>query len=182
MTGWHQVGPFVVYPLEITKGVRPSSRLAKLRTPDGPVTLPIRVWEKINFTERCWLWTGADSGDDDPWGKVWDGQRVVPAHRWIYEEAYDVRLPPEIEPDHLCKVRLCVRPSHLDPITKRENVMRSNAPGPLAVRTNHCKRGHEFTPENTRIRRSDGGRECRSCARMRNRAAKERARARKAAA
>lgn len=31
----------------------------------------------------------------------------------------------------------------------------------------HCKRRHKFTPENTRIRKCDGGRECRECDRLR---------------
>lgn len=40
-----------------------------------------------------------------------------------------------------------------------------NGFGPRTLRT-HCKRGHEFTEENT-IRASDGGRRCRACRNMR---------------
>lgn len=127
------------------------------------LTLPRRVWDKITVTEGCWTWTGAGSGGSDPYGVTWDGERRVKAHRLTYEAAYGP-IGEGLVLDHLCRTHLCVNPTHLEPVTNAENVMRGNAPGPLATRTNRCKRGHEYTPENTK-NRSDGYRECRTCMR-----------------
>lgn len=145
--------------------------------------IPPRVADKIDIVTDwdCWRWTGATTGGALPYGVTWDGRRRVKAHRFMYEAANDV-LPPGMVPDHLCKNTLCVRPSHLEAVTVAENIRRGDAPGPLAVRTNRCKRGHEFTPENTRIRKNDGGRTCLACERMHHRASKERARQRRQAA
>lgn len=137
------------------------SALAVLDTGSERLVLPLRFIEKVEFTEACWLWTGANSGGISPYGVTWDGDRRVKAHRFAYE-ATGASIPARLTIDHLCKQTLCVRPSHLEAVTKAENVMRSDAPGPLAVRSNHCKRGHEFTPENTK-QRGPRHRECRSC-------------------
>jgi len=51
-----------------------------------------------------------------------------------------------------------------------------NGRNPFAMKT-HCKRGHEFTPENTRV--ANGARHCRECARLRQRSAPPRVRDRR---
>jgi hypothetical protein len=67
--------------------------------------------------------------------------------------------------DHLCRVRHCVNPEHLEPVTPGENTRRSPIHISVirAART-HCKQGHEFTPENT-YRHGPGlrWRSCRAC-------------------
>jgi hypothetical protein len=175
--------PFPLVLLEGEEKVMRKSRPARLTTGREELTMPIRFFEKIEFRpepDGCWIWTGADSGGDRPYGISWDGERRVKAHRWAFLAAGG-ELPAGYEPDHTCRTPLCVRPSHMEAVTQLENIMRSDAPGPLAVRTNRCKRGHEFTPENTR-RRGDGGRECRACQRMHRRAYKARVHARGVAA
>jgi hypothetical protein len=137
------------------------SRLVSVMDGNAAVSMPIRFWTKVKFTGTCWIWIGANSGGKNLYGVSWDGQRRVKAHRWAYVEAFGA-LGEGIEADHLCRVPLCVRPSHMEAVTKAENVRRSSAPGPLAVRTNQCKRGHEYTPENT-IQRGPKHRECRAC-------------------
>lgn len=146
-------------------------------TPDTRVvhgvtlTLPLRVWDKITITEDCWIWTGANTGEVDPYGVTWDGERRVKAHRFTYEALHGP-IAPGLVADHLCRTRLCVKPPHIEPVTNAENILRGNAPGPTAVRTNACKRGHAFTPENTKLR--PDGRECRTCAAVSTRASKAR--------
>ena len=120
-----------------------------------------RFWQKVNKTSTCWLWVGAkDSygyGHFRPGGR----QATKKAHRWAYETLIGP-IPPGLELDHLCRVRACVNPTHLEAVTQRENLLRS----PLVVTTrNHratyCKRGHEFSEVNTYITKQ--GRRCRIC-------------------
>lgn len=108
----------------------------------------------------CWIWqhTVTTSG----YGRYKHEQ----AHRVLYEK-YVEPIPEGLELDHLCVVPLCVNVDHLEPVTHAENVRRSTAPGAVAVRTNKCSRGHEYTPENTWVRPDGGGRVCRACGRER---------------
>jgi hypothetical protein len=112
----------------------------------------------------CWLWTGYTT---QGYGRVYFGSRMSVmrsemAHRVIYEHVVGP-IPPGITLDHLCRVRSCVNPAHLEPVTNVENVMRGNGIGALNARKTRCKRGHEFTPENTRVR--PGKRDCIACER-----------------
>ena len=72
----------------------------------------------------CWLWTGALS--DRGYGAFRIGGRsgkTVRAHRWAFEDA-NGPIPEGLEPDHLCRVRACVRPDHQEAVTHRENLRR----------------------------------------------------------
>lgn len=144
---------------------------------EGGEKLPARFWAKVDFARSadCWIWTAANSGGDRPYGVIWDGKRRAKAHRWSWETA-NGPIPAGLEVDHLCRTPLCVRPSHMEVVTKTENVRRSNAPGARAVRENRCKRDHEYTPENT-ITRGPKHRECRACHRLTTAASKRRLRA-----
>lgn len=87
-----------------------------------------RFWAMVQKTETCWLWLGATNPDG--YGRFLIGsrtdgtRRLVQAHRWVYEQEYGP-IPPGLEPDHLCDVRNCVRPSHLEAKTHRSNVRRA---------------------------------------------------------
>ena len=83
-------------------------------------------------------------------------------HRWAYE-ALVAPIPDGLTIDHLCRVRHCVNPAHLEVVTLAENIRR--APHYNSRKT-HCKRGHEFTPTNAMVYvRKDGRtqRQCRQC-------------------
>jgi hypothetical protein len=76
-----------------------------------------------------------------------------------------------MEVDHLCRVRHCVNPEHLEWVTHSENIRRAepwlfgqNQGAHLRART-HCKNGHEFTEENTRhlIEAGHTRRRCLTC-------------------
>jgi len=64
---------------------------------------------------------------------------MVKAHRWAYETCVG-SINDGLQIDHLCRVRECVNPDHLQPVTHAENMRRA--------RRTHCRRGHELTPEN----------------------------------
>lgn len=104
----------------------------------------------------CWLWLGSLSWYGYGW--IWDGKRNTHAHRVSYE-LYRGQIPGGLHLDHLCRVRCCVNPAHLEAVTSAENTSR----GLLGGRS-HCKRGHEFTEANS-IRRPSrpNERACRQC-------------------
>jgi hypothetical protein len=73
--------------------------------------------------------------------------------------------------DHLCRVRHCVYPAHLEPVTPRENVLRGETVAASNARKTHCLRGHPFDEVNTCHWQSrPGRRDCRECKRDHTRA------------
>ncbi len=108
----------------------------------------------------CWLWTGANNGT---YGLFAVREQKAPAyaHRWAYEH-WKEPIPTGLEIDHLCRVPLCVNPSHLEAVTRGEN----NHRGLLGVLRTHCKNGHEFTPDSVYTYTLASGRvqrRCRQC-------------------
>lgn len=56
-----------------------------------------------------------------------------------------------------------MRPSHVEPVTQGENNRRGFGYSGQNVRKTHCPRGHEYTPENTRVYKTS--RFCQTCQR-----------------
>ena len=123
-----------------------------------------RFWSKVGFDESCWIWNG--SGNGTGYGSFWDGARTVYAHRWSYE--FCVRpIPVGLQIDHLCRVRSCVNPEHLEPVTPQTNTLRGvGLTAQNAVKT-HCIRGHPYNEANTYYEKK--GRQCRVCTKLRSR-------------
>lgn len=118
-----------------------------------------RFWEKVDTSGECWLWTAYL--DYKGYGRLHVGDKVILAHRWAYE-ALVGPIPEGLTVDHLCRVRRCVNPYHLEAVSATENVMRGESLPAQNARKTHCKRGHEFTPENT-YSVGEKGRGCRTC-------------------
>jgi hypothetical protein len=107
-----------------------------------------RLWARINkngpvSTYRpdlgpCWIWQGATSNG---YGRVrFDGKtRLVHRVVWVLTVG---PFPKGREPDHLCRVRACCRPDHLDPVTQRINLLRGASPAAGYARRSHCTAGH----------------------------------------
>ena len=118
---------------------------------------------RFQVAEGCWLWTGSinESGYGLLIEKAGGKQINHRAHRWSYE--YHIGpIPDGLVLDHLCRVRRCVNPDHLEPVTDAENIRRGVSWNGSKT---HCKRGHEFTSENTGIQNGNH-RFCRACRRM----------------
>lgn len=123
-------------------------------------------WEKmvdkfIPVTESgCWIWLASGDGR---YGQVqWNG-KWRKAHRVAYE-VFKGCIPQGLVLDHLCRVTCCVNPDHLEAVTIKENNARGFSPMTMQSHQTHCKRGHEFNPVNTKVRK-DGSRNCRICTR-----------------
>lgn len=121
-----------------------------------PIDPKVRFWRHVEKHESgCWLWTGGKTrGGYGTFNPTRDKAQV--AHRYWYEVAIGP-VPRELDLDHLCRVRHCVNPDHLEPVTRSENIRRGILHGPAdggaaASRQRaktHCPRGHEYTLENT---------------------------------
>ena len=121
-----------------------------------------RFLSYVNRTETCWLWTGATVRREG-YAIFSYLNRCVSAHRWFYEQEKGL-VPKHLTLDHLCRVRHCVNPDHLEIVTRGENVRR----GLKGILTTHCPQGHPYDEANTywsKVRIN--GRSCRRCHRER---------------
>jgi len=118
-----------------------------------------RFLARVEITEGCWLWRGALSAG---YGGIGVGGKTVRAHRF----AYAVLVGPVPEGRHLDllgRVRNCVNPDHLEPVTPAENIRRGLTGENNAVKT-HCPKGHSYDEANTYLT-PRGWRRCLPCAR-----------------
>jgi hypothetical protein len=74
--------------------------------------------------DECWIWVGRLNRNG--YGRVRTPEGEMMAHRTSYE-AHVGPIPDGLLLDHVCRVRCCVRPSHLEPVTHRENTLRGKA-------------------------------------------------------
>ena len=125
-------------------------------------------------TNDCWVYAGRLNDD---------GYAIYPhrvngsvfnerLHRVTFEK-YIGKIPNGLVIDHLCRVRCCINPIHLEPVTSRENIIRGHSSRNEKLR-NCCFQGHEYTSQNTTIRKrlkpsgnTINERVCRKCANIR---------------
>lgn len=111
--------------------------------------------------DDCWLYAGLVSHQG--YGLLYSNGKIYRAHRIMYEQVHG-ELPPDIILDHLCRVRHCVNPKHLEAVTQLINKMRGLSPAAQNARRTHCRQGHEYNSDNT-LTTQQGWRQCRICSR-----------------
>ena len=127
------------------------------------------------FIERvpmsgCWIWTG-HVHKKHGYGRFAFMGKTRNAHRVLYE-IYKGKPDESKDIDHLCRVRSCVNPNHLEAVTRSINLKRGDTGKNLKpfaadnarkyfARQTKCKNGHDRIPENIYLYR--GQRHCRLC-------------------
>ena len=125
-----------------------------------------RFWARVQKQESgCWIWLGAILTDGYGSFRPGGGRQIL-AHRYAYKDQLG-SIPTGLQLDHLCRVRACVNPAHLEPVTGRVNVLRGQTFVAENIAKTHCPYGHEYSPENTYTWRRH--RSCRACASIRKR-------------
>jgi hypothetical protein len=140
--------------------------------------LPLRFQTKIAVDPTgCWLWAGAT---------MWNGYGQATPLRsdppgtttLVHRRAYEILvgpIPDGMTLDHLCRVRECVNPDHMEPVTMRDNMLRGRSPAAYHARATHCPKGHPYFGANL-YQRPNGSRGCRACLREQKAAYKRRRR------
>lgn len=127
------------------------------------VRLPMRFWKKVAPCPMsgCWLWFGKWLQVNGYGISGLPPRRQVLAHRRSYL-ALVGDVPPGLELDHLCRVRCCVNPAHLEAVTHRVNLLRGDTFAARHVATTRCPSGHPYDERNTYVT-PEGHRKCRKC-------------------
>lgn len=141
----------------------------------GKSTFEKRIFERFDKSsgDECWIWKGYvnPKGYGSLRKNLGPGVNTTTlAHRAVYEMMVG-KIPETLQLDHLCRNRSCVNPSHLEPVTAKENVLRGIGISAKNKRKTHCKRNHEFTPENSvpTFNGKTWGKQCRICVNYRAR-------------
>lgn len=135
------------------------------------MTREAEFWQRVEKAgpDECWPWHGVIANNG--YGIFSFRSKTAMAHRLSYEWLVGP-IPEGLTIDHLCRNTLCMNPSHMEPVSMYENIMRGDCPAAQNARKTHCRHGHEFTPENTvvKMRRGHPARVCRTCRDEQNRA------------
>lgn len=143
-----------------------------------PASIEDRFWHRImpEPNSGCWLWDGAVNSEG--YGNMRCKGKTRPAHRISYEIAFGP-IPKELQIDHLCRIRCCVNPDHMELVTNRQNVLRGTGPTAMNARKTHCPKGHKYSGVNliVFVNRYGEQRACRACRKASSLAASRKRRA-----
>lgn len=125
--------------------------LAKVRE------LPSGCWEFIGSV------VGRGYGSFNAGRDVEGNKRSMPAHVVSYR-IFVGEVPVDLVLDHLCRLRRCVNPWHLEPVTQKVNIHRGQLARGVGIAVTHCPAGHAYDEANTYIGPFNK-RYCRACGR-----------------
>ena len=125
--------------------------------------IPKELQAKIVIDDSgCWLWQGyLNQG----YGTAYLNRKRTKAHRLIYELLVG-KIPDGMCTDHLCRVRACVNPAHIEIVTNKVNILRGIGYTAQQARQTVCKKGHPLSAENLYVG-PKGFRVCKICKRLR---------------
>lgn len=135
-----------------------------MKAPEGS-KLPQVFWSKVEPDEHgCWIWIGYVNPSGYGLTRHYAGGRgKTGVHRAVYIDQVGP-IPAGLHTDHLCRVRHCVNPAHIEPVTPRENTMRGDTLAADQVKRTHCPSGHPYDEANTyRIPSRPRARYCLAC-------------------
>jgi len=118
---------------------------------DTHAPLDVRLWRRVDAAGPCWLWLGATRNGYGVISLGGQGDGMGYVHRVAWELLVG-EIPEGLTIDHLCRVKRCVNPDHLETVTLAENVSRRQA-------RHVCRRGHR----DWYIHAKTGYRQCRPC-------------------
>ena len=128
-----------------------------------------RFMRRVEVTSSCWLMSGSQTRG----GYVqfqYQGKRIM-CHRFAYI-AFEGDIPTDLEIDHLCRIKNCVNPDHLEPVTTKENLRRDpNNLSTINATKTQCIRQHDLADA---YLMPNGERRCLHCAKINNRLLYER--------
>ena len=128
-------------------------------------TLESIIARSIPVTESgCWLWLGSTKAKG--YGNVNFNGKAWKVHRIVYELMRGP-IPTGFTIDHLCRVRCCINPDHLEPVTNKVNVLRGMGITAVNAKKTVCPYGHPYVEENI-YRNIYNERECLTCKRARD--------------
>ena len=121
---------------------------------------------------ECWNWTASTTAGRGC-GQFRIGGKVMRAHRVMYQ-CFVGPVPDGMDVNRTCGNRRCMNYRHMEPVSRRETVLRAGVPEATHRRyaaQTHCKRGHEYTEANTywRVIKGVWCRSCNTCRGIRNR-------------
>jgi len=125
----------------------------------------------IGLDGNCWLWTG--SVDEHGYGKTTINYKAYRIHCFSYELFVGPRTE-GLTIDHLCRVRRCCNPKHLEEVPHRINVLRGRGLASVNAIKTTCVYGHPLTGDNLALfkgphhGRLTTERSCRICNRRRS--------------
>lgn len=90
------------------------------------IGLPPRIEDRLAMVPECgcWIWLGELNRNG--YGRISLGGKRLMAHRVLYELMVGP-IGEGLVLDHLCRMRCCVNPAHMEPVTVRENTLRGLA-------------------------------------------------------
>lgn len=130
--------------------------------------------KKLNLSERlirnivisdngCWLWVGYLNRDG--YGILSGEEFSTLAHRISYF-CFKGQIPKNYEIDHLCRVRNCINPDHLESVTHKVNTLRGETLPAKNLKKTHCPKGHPYIETNIYLEKSKYNtllRRCKTC-------------------
>lgn len=100
--------------------------LTEWQSENTPLVLPRHIRRNIGPGDNgCWVWLRSRDRDGYGWASL--DNKTYSAHRLVFVLLGGV-IPDGLVLDHLCRVRHCVNPAHLEPVTNRENLARGDTP------------------------------------------------------